>query len=620
MRSSVAKPGDRSAGNLLMFRSSFEAKPVFAVAALLAAATAGSTATRAAETGSGWPEMLGDSSHSSYASDPAITTSNAAGFGITWMANLYSTDLGSPAVAYNATLGATVVYVGNQRADVFAVNAANGQEFWSTNLGINDKIEDSPMVAPDGSVWVGTAQNATLYKLDGATGAVECTLKAPLPIDASPMLASPPGGVETVYWSSIDTAGRNGPVFASQEAGCAQTWFFDDFLNPSSAGVWTTPAYGVSASGEPLVFFGSADTDSTEYAVDAVTGKRVWYYSILNPAPFGYDIGDGATVSAPGNNGFADGVVYVDSKYGFEYALDSTTGSLIWQYGPFGALGASGSRSSAALDGTDLVFGFYAGATGGGVYALNAVSGSLLWKYQTPTEVLSSPAIVGPPGSEIVAFGDLTGAFRMLSLASGSQLYAYQTGGYITSSPAEANGEIFIAGSDGFLYAFGPAGKNGSKPASTITAPAAGSQLPNPNGSLTISGTATDASGVTKVEVAVQENGASGPWYDAATGTANPGPVRNQATLTNPGSTTTNWSLALPAPAAGGTFAAYASAVNVNNIVNPSARAALRFSPVSANQTSRFPRPTCRRARALRRAVRPLGRTKRSRSHFLAKS
>jgi outer membrane protein assembly factor BamB len=327
--------------------------------------------------------MLGDSAHSSYSTDPAITTSNAASFGAKWMANLFSTDLGSPAVAYNTTLGTTVVYVGNQRADVFAVNAANGQELWSTNLGVNDKIENSPMIAPDGSVWVETSYNATLYKLNGATGAIECTVKAPLPIDASPMFASPPGGVATVFWSSVDTANINGPVFASQEASCAQNWTFDDFLNPSSAGVWTTSAYGAITSGEPLVIFGTADSDSTEYAVDAVTGNRVWYYKVANPPPSTYDIGDGATVSAPGNNGFADGVVYVDTKYGYEYALDLTTGALIWQFGPFAKGPTDASRSSAALDGTNLVFGYGAQSGfpngGGGVYALNAQTGNVLW-------------------------------------------------------------------------------------------------------------------------------------------------------------------------------------------------------------------------------------------------
>jgi outer membrane protein assembly factor BamB len=557
-------------------------KPAFAALALSIAIAAGSTAVRAAENGSAWPEMLGDSAHSSYSTDPAITTTNAHSFGVKWMANLYSTDLGSPAVAYNATLSKTVVYVGNQRADVFAVDAATGQEIWSTNLGVNDKIEDSPLIAPDGSVWVGTSQNASMYKLNGATGAVECTLKSPLPVDASPMLATPPGGVATVYWSSIDSGNINGPVFASQEASCAQNWSFDNYLNPSSAGVWATPAFGVSASGEPLIFFGTADTDSTEYAVDAVTGNRVWYHQVPNPPPGAYDIGDGATVSAPGNNGFADGVVYVDTKYGYEYALDLTTGALLWQFGPFATGPADSSRSSAALDGTNLVFG-YGGQSGfpgggGGVYALNAQSGHVLWQYPIGAEDLSSPAIVGPAGSEVVAFGDLFGAFHLLGLSTGASLYTYQTGGYVTASPAEAGGQIYISSSDGFLYAFGAGGGNGAKPATTIVAPANQSQIPNPNGTLTISGTASDAGGVAAVEVAVEENGIAGPWYNAATGTTNVAPVRNQATLGSPGRTTTNWSLSVPAPAAGGNFAIFASAVNVNHIVNQSVESTFTMS------------------------------------------
>jgi hypothetical protein len=80
------------------------------------------------------------------------------------------------------------------------------------------------------------------------------------------------------------------------------------------------------------------------------------------------------------------------------------------------------------------------------------------------------------------------------------------------------------------------------------------------------------------VEVAVQENGTAGPWYDTATGTTNLGPVRNQATLTSPGATTTNWSLSIPAPAAGGTFAVFASAVNVNHIVNNSVQSSFTMS------------------------------------------
>ena len=51
-------------------------------------------------------------------------------------------------------------------------------------------------------------------------------------------------------------------------------------------------------------------------------------------------------------NGFADGVAYAHSKLGYAYALDLTTGALIWQYN-FG----SPSISTAALSGTSLVLG-----------------------------------------------------------------------------------------------------------------------------------------------------------------------------------------------------------------------------------------------------------------------
>jgi len=539
----------------------------------------------ASQSGTSWPEMLADPSHSSYSTDPAVTSAAAQTFGVKWMANLYSADLGSPAVAYNATLGKTVVYVGNARADVFAIDASNGQELWSTNLGVNDKIENTPTVAPDGSLWVGTSQNATLYKLDGSTGAIDCKVKSPLNVDASPLVVTPVGGAPTVYWASVDSGTIPGPTFATQESSCAPVWTFTDYINPSSAGVWASPVYAVSATGEPLVLFGTADGDSIEYAVDALTGNRVWYYAVPNPPPSIYDIGDATTVSAPGNNGFADGVAYVDTKYGYEYALDLTTGALIWQYGPFSKGGSDSSRSSAALDGTTLVLGFggqsgFPGG-GGGVYALNALNGSLLWKYTLTSEDLSSPAIIGPPGSEIVAFGDLFGAFHVLGLSTGASLYQYQTGNYITGSPAEANGLVYMSSSDGFLYAFGAGGGNGSKPATTITAPVNQAQIPNPNGTLTITGTATDATGVNAVEVAFQENGIAGPWYNAATGTTNLAPVRNQATLTSPGSTTTNWSLTVPAPAAGGNFTVFASAVNVNNIVNPSAISSFTMSASS---------------------------------------
>lgn len=527
----------------------------------------------ASENGTSWPEMLGDSQHSSRSTDPAITRGNASTFGVHWMANLYNSDLGSPVVAFNSTLNKTVVYVGNQRADLYAIDASSGQIIWSANLGVNDKMEDTPMVAPDGSVWVGTEFNPKLYKVNGATGAVECSIASPTPIDASPMYATPPGGTGTVYWSAIDTNTNQGPTYAVNESTCGQIFSFTNYL--TFAGVWTTPAFGMTASGEPLAIVGTADTDSTEYAIDAKTGSLVWDFQIANPPPSLYDIGDAATISMPGNNGFADGVDYFDTKHGDEYALDMTTGAQIWHFSiaPNQVKKAQSSRSSNALDGTTLVLG-YGGASGfggaGGVYSLNAVTGAENWQWENPdaTEVLSSPAIIGPSGSEVVAFGDIGGAFRLLSLAGGKILYKYQTGNYITASPAEANGTVFISSADGFLYAYGPHGSNTAPGTTTITYPATQSKLQNPNGSVTITGTASASNGVNAVEIAVQQSGTSGPWFNAATGAYNSAPIRNEATLASPGAKQTKWSFSLPVPPAGATYEAFANTVNAGNVVN----------------------------------------------------
>ena len=78
----------------------------------------------------------------------------------------------------------------------------------------------------------------------------------------------------------------------------------------------------------------------------------------------------GVTISPPGVNGFADGVAYAHTKYGDAYALDLTTGALIWQYN-FG----SPSISTAALSGTNLVLGD-GGGTSTSTLSLGRSSGS----------------------------------------------------------------------------------------------------------------------------------------------------------------------------------------------------------------------------------------------------
>ncbi|MCI4317874.1 MAG: PQQ-like beta-propeller repeat protein, partial [Thermoplasmata archaeon] len=250
-----------------------------------------------------------------------------------------------------------------------------------------------------------------------------------------------------VFIGTVDSNTRTGPYFAMNAGNCTIDWEFTAF--PQRAGSWDAASSALNATGTPLVLFGTSDPDSAVYALDGATGAKVWRFQTYSPKPGVYDVGAGVAISAPGALGFAHGVAYVPNKFGIMYALDLSTGKKIWSVN-FNRIAnvTEGGRSTAALDGRNVVFGF-----NGGVFDLNATNGALLWQFNDPThaEALSSPAIAGPAGHSVVAVGDVAGSFYVLSLSNGTRLYHYQTGGYITASPAVSGGNILVSSSDGFL-------------------------------------------------------------------------------------------------------------------------------------------------------------------------
>ena len=509
-----------------------------------------------------WPNLGLNAQHTGYLADGALGTQNAATLGVNWMTRLYFADIGSPIVAFNQPLRAEVVYAGDENGDVFAIDEANGRVLWSENLGTDDALRATPLyVKADNSLWVETVYDQTMHKLNAATGQQLCSYRSDYSVLASPIVATPPNGSPTVYYGVQDGA-KNGPETALNESNCRPVFKFSNYrFQP--AGSWASASYGLTKSGEPVIVFGTADVDSTVYAVDAATGKRVWDYNIYNPpnqkGP--YDIAAAPTVSLPGVNGFAGGAAYVSSKYGYVYAFDLTTGAVLWQYDEFGGQNVPRDDiAGTALDGQQLVGGFL-----NGVYSVNAVTGKQNWQVLTAAEPESTPNIIGPPGQEIVSFADLSGKLYVLALANGRQIYTYQTGGYVTASPAESGGHLIVVSTDGFLYDFAPGGGNAAPPSTTVASPSNGSTIPNPNGNLTVKGTATDAKSVAAVEIGVQSGGRGGPWWNAATSKWQSGPVSNPATLQSPNQQSTSWSFAFPVSAAGGPYSVQASAVNAGH-------------------------------------------------------
>ncbi len=543
-------------------------------------ASAAPRPARAAGTGSSaddWPMFHLGTGLQGWAANSPVTTANAANLGVKWQTNLYGAAVDSPVVAYDSALGERLAYIGTENGDLLAINVTNGNIVWSAGLG--GEIRSSPVVA-NGAVFALTYNSAHVYKLDATTGAVDCTFTTPYQIEGSPVAVTPKGGVPTVYFGANDTNTASGPMYAIKQSDCSEEWGFTGYVK--TTGSWDPLAYAVDAQGRPLLLFGTSDPDSQVYALNAVTGAEVWNYAAYNPPPGIYDMGAGVVVTPPGANGFADGMAYTESKLGYMYGLNLTTGAVVWNVNYNKVVHSNGRNiSTAARSGTNLVLG-----DNNGLVDLNPVNGSVVWSNHNPadTGVDSSPAIAGAAGSQVVAVGDLAGGFEVDSLATGVQLYHYQTGGYITSSPAVSGGDIMIASADGYLYDFAAGGGNETtEPTTTVTSPADSSQVANPNGNLPVAGSATDGTGVAQVNVAVQENGPDGQWWDAATQQWVSGPIANPATVASPGATSSGWTFAYPVLPAGGAYQVTANTVSTTGQAGGNASSSFAVLPSSTS-------------------------------------
>ena len=131
----------------------------------------------------------------------------------------------------------------------------------------------------------------------------------------------------------------------------------------------------MDSTGRTLVVFGTGQPDDAVYALDTATGAQVWRFQTTKNFSDA-DVGAGPTISAPGVNGDADGLVYIDGKDRIEYAIDLLTGTQLWDFD----MGAdandrTNSVSCAALVG-DIVVVAYADY----VYEFNATTGAKIFR------------------------------------------------------------------------------------------------------------------------------------------------------------------------------------------------------------------------------------------------
>jgi outer membrane protein assembly factor BamB len=422
-----------------------------------------------------WPMWRQNAAHIGVSSETTLSaTSNLQ---LHWSANTANTgtttkSYSSPAVVFNSTLGKSLVYVGNQQGEMRAYDAATGAVVWSyavpKTAGLSKEIEASPAVS-NGVVYFGVGDWHE-YALNATTGLLICKSQSLGGITAaSPTIANPDGKGDVVYFGDAGPNGNTsdgGHEWAMYGVGntggtaCATKWMYDAFGSPAGSqtgisGVYSGQAYGTLANGTPVVTFGSTDPDDSIYEVNANTGAALWRFQ--TPVLIDSDVGAPSTIAEPhavgavGSTIYNDGAVFETAKSSYTYGLDLQTGTQLWVFYAKKTIGhGNPAQSGATLVGGTIYLGY-----GGGVFSLDAATGTLGWKTILTAGVVSSPAVTGPSGSQVLLVGDIAGNVHAFRLSDGASLFTYSTGALIFASAAVSTGQFFISSSNGLVYAFG---------------------------------------------------------------------------------------------------------------------------------------------------------------------
>jgi outer membrane protein assembly factor BamB len=419
-----------------------------------------------------WIEHRDNAVHTGVSAETIL--SSATAFKPHWNVNTGTKSYASPAIAFNSTLNKSIVYIGNMLGEFNAYDAATGALIWHYQTpktpGLSKEIEASAAVSvATNTVYFGDGDYHE-YALNATTGALICKSPSMGGISASsPVIASPAGTGQVIYFGDAGASGNTsdgGHLWAMYGVGntagtrCSWDWSQDNFGSPPGSqtglsGVYSTPAFGTLANHTPVVVVGSTDADDAIYAFNANTGAILWRFQTL--IGIDSDVGAPPTIAEPGTIGavgtpaYTDGVVYDTGKDGQTYALDLQTGAQIWTFNIKKTIHhGNPAQSGAALVGNAVYIGY-----GAGVFSLNATTGALNWTTPVAAPVISSISVTGPVGRQVMAVGDYASNVDVFSLATGANLFTFATGGPIFGSVGISTGQLFVASSDGKLYAFG---------------------------------------------------------------------------------------------------------------------------------------------------------------------
>jgi outer membrane protein assembly factor BamB len=209
----------------------------------------------------------------------------------------------------------------------------------------------------------------------------------------------------TVVNGTLYVGGSDSSLYALNASTGAIEWKINTVVNPGSP----TVAGGV-------VYFASDKL----YAVNASTGAQLWS---SYPSPYTDD-------EFPGRPDVVNGIVYIGAIGNYFYALDATTGKLLWNF-------ASGQVSASSTVANGIV---YVLNEIGTLYALDATTGTQKWSYPTGFSPLGSPIV----GGGMAYFNSPDGYLFALDANTGVLKWTYTLGAAEGYSPLLFGGSIFV--------------------------------------------------------------------------------------------------------------------------------------------------------------------------------
>ena len=341
------------------------------------AAPAGTTITfagAAAPAGSSaYPN--GDLANTRDATGSEISSTNVASLKEAWTFKLPGAATTTGVSPYGSLAAAPivvngVVYLQDLHANVYAIALATGKLKWEYQANLAEKSGPGPdgVAVANGVVYGDTS--TAVFALSAATGKVVWNDGNLLNSGQGAFEIQPAVAGGRVYLASAYGSGPGGGVILALDAATGkELWSFNTVtgaapgaqaLGVGSGGAWETPLVGTDGSvtfgiGNPYQSIGEAIshpsqqlyTDS-EVNLSAATGKLRWYYQAVPNDFKDYDMQLSPIAATAGGVPAVIG----GGKMGYVYAMNASTGALLWKT-PVGAHDGPRQRFRAAARAQD---------------------------------------------------------------------------------------------------------------------------------------------------------------------------------------------------------------------------------------------------------------------------